>query len=50
MKYLILLLILFLNGCHSVKYDWLPEYEPKPQNKSTQDVSKIEANIVKIKF
>ena len=51
--FLCLLLILILigfSGCSSVKYEWLPEYDPKLQNKSTQDVSKVEANIVKIKF
>ena len=49
--FLLLLIISFgLIGCHGVKYEWLPDYDPKLQNKSTQDVSKGEANIVKIKF
>ena len=50
----LLIIIIFIgfmsSGCSSVKYEWLPEYDPKLQNKSTQDVSKIEANIVKISF
>ena len=54
-KDLLLLIISFgLIGCHGVKYEWLPEhkheYQITPKDKSTQDVSKIEANILKVKF
>jgi hypothetical protein len=53
--FLLLLIISFgLIGCHGVKYEWLPEHKHEhqiiPKDKSTQDVSKIEANILKVKF
>lgn len=53
--FLLLLIIVFgLVGCHSVKYEWLPEHKHghqiMPRDKSTQDVSKIEANILQVKF
>ena len=36
------------------KYEWLPqhkhEHQITPKDKSTQDVSKIEANILQVKF
>jgi|TARA_B100000900_G_C20595852_1_gene723368 uncharacterized protein YceK len=48
----LILIIIFIgfSGCASVKHEWLPKYDPKLQNRSTQDVSKIEANILKLKF
>ena len=51
---LIAIILVGLCGCHSVKYEWLPENEHKhqkmPQDKTYQNVSKIEASIVKISF
>ena len=53
--FLLLLIISFgLIGCHGVKYEWLPEHKHEhqitPKDKSTQDVSKFEANILQVKF
>ncbi len=47
---LITIILIGLSGCHSVKYEWMPEYEAKPKNQSTQDVSQIDVNILKINF
>ena len=47
---LITIILIGLSGCHSVKYELMPEYEAKPKNQSTQDVSQIDVNILKINF
>ena len=48
--FLIIVIFIGVSVCNSVKYEWMPEYEAKPKNQSTQDVSQIDANILKIKF
>ena len=47
---LIMIILIGLSGCHSVKYEWMPGHEVKPKNQSTQDVSQIDVNILKINF
>ena len=47
--FVLTLIFILCTGCHSTKYQWLPEDKPAP-NKYEKETGAVKGTIVKISF
>ena len=47
--FILTLIFILCTGCHSTKYEWLPEDKPAP-NKYEKETGVVKGTIVKLSF